>query len=487
MWYISLNVIDMRGKLKFFKPVEYYGFLVTPDGDLFFHGSSLVESYRDLMKDDDVEFEVVEQEGRKEAVNVRRVKLPELASPNPPTEGVHAPGGSEPEMMPSATTQPTTADEATKRSIGHISPEIEIIDEDKLPEYLNRITRKGLFPLMGYNLESRASSSIERIECEFTPMTSNIPDLVHAHEILEKHVYRGFNLGHSLEMWKLDQLANGNPHVFMKHPKVIIKGLEKSDVGRIGRLVARNGTPFVREKGFALVDICEFSRKSSREQLACLYSLTNMLDSSIRRCNTFLPELHMEGNSRYGRNSTGDGFYFWHDGLGAGSDTITFMVLVCLMAQYKTFRTKKHFPMKLRASYFLGSAFLFYDEAARLDLRRPASNAIGEATNGAARLLAESRPGQILVNDFNRIGQNNELMNTESLIEHCNQLFRKEGSRPGTLRRDPEKRLRVLDKHLDAWYCFNVLGDVQSEDETIEIGVSPDKSVLFDKNLFNKD
>lgn len=453
----------MRGRLKFFKPVEFYGFLVTPDGDIFFHGSNLVSSHIDLKKDDEVDFDLVEQDGKKEAVNVKLATAVE--------------------------------EEATVVDVGTPTPEPkevqnesapDVIEEEKIQEYLGRITRKGLFPLMGYRLEARISSVSGRHEYDFTPLTSNIPDLVHAHEIVEKMLYRGFNLGHSLEMWKLDQLANGNPHVFYKHPSVVIRGAVGSDAGKLGRQIARSGTPFIREKGFALVDICEFSRKSSREQLSCLYSLTNMLDSSIRRCNTFLPELHMEGNSKYGRNSTGDGFYFWHDGLGAGSDTITFMVLVCLMAQYKTFLAKG-FPMKLRASYFIGSAFMFYDEAARIDPRRPASNAIGQATNGAARLIGESRPGQILVNDFNRIGQNDEQMNVESLIEHCNQLFRKEGSPPATLRKEPEQRLRVVDKHLDAWYCYNVLGGIQSEGSTVEIGVAPEKSVLFEKSHFNKD
>lgn len=453
----------MRGRLKFFKPNEYYGFLVTPDGDIFFHGSNLAMSHIDLKKDDEVDYDLVEHDGKKEAVNIKLATV-----------------GAEEVAAGMGATFPPEPKATYNEEI------IEAIDEDKIQDYLGRVTRKGLFPLMGYRLEPRKTSIPGQCEYDFTPLTSNIPDLVHAHEIVEKMVYRGFNLGHSLDMWKLDQLVGGNPHVFYKHQSIVIRGAVGSDAGKLGRQIARSGTPFIREKGFALVDICEFSRKSSREQLSCLYSLTNMLDTSIRRCSTFLPELHMEGNSKYGRNSTGDGFYFWHDGLGAGSDTITFMVLVCLMAQYKTFLAKG-FPMKLRASYFLGSTFMFYDEAARIDPRRPASNAIGQATNGAARLIGESRPGQILVNDFSRIGQNNEQMNAESLIEHCNQLFRKEDSQPATLRKSPEEKLRVVDKHLDAWYCYNVLGGVQSEGATVEIGVAPEESILFEKSHFNKD
>ncbi len=137
---------------------------------------------------------------------------------------------------------------------------------------------------------------------DFHVLTTSIPSLPLGMDIL-KEINREYNLGRSLQINRLDQLAKENPHVFRKNLRKI-EGLGQLEVNEIGRLVGLYGTPFYPQKGFGLIDICGFSRLNSSEQLAQLYSLTNVLSSSIRRCWKFSDRLKVR--NMFGRASTGD-------------------------------------------------------------------------------------------------------------------------------------------------------------------------------------
>lgn len=62
----------MRGTVKWFNAQKGYGFLVMEDGtDIFLHYSGLnMEGFKTIDKDEIVEFEVIETEKGKQAVNV---------------------------------------------------------------------------------------------------------------------------------------------------------------------------------------------------------------------------------------------------------------------------------------------------------------------------------------------------------------------------------------------------------------------------------
>ncbi len=62
----------MQGVCKFFDGERFYGFIETPAGDVFFHGSSLIDE--PVFKGDVVEFDLAknERDDRTLAVNVRR-------------------------------------------------------------------------------------------------------------------------------------------------------------------------------------------------------------------------------------------------------------------------------------------------------------------------------------------------------------------------------------------------------------------------------
>jgi len=134
--------------------------------------------------------------------------------------------------------------------------------------------------------------------------------------------------------------------------------------------------------------------------------------------------------------------------------------------------------MRLHAAYVINSAFMIYDPEIAVSPLAVASNAVGEATNAAARLVAGARPSQILIGDFTRAGQPGETLSPKALIAQANELFREEGAGAASLSFSPDKLLRVTDKHKDPWYCYNLTGEVPNtvgDEKTRQpIGLKPD-------------
>lgn len=268
-----------------------------------------------------------------------------------------------------------------------------------------------------------------------------------------------------------------------------IAGLSAGDFSEVGRVVSIFGAPFFRQKAFGLVDICGFSLLSHPEQLSQLYSLTNVLGSAIRRSRAFCDRLGVRPD--FGRASTGDGFYVWHNGIGGNSDVAAFMVFLCIMTQAKAMR-QGGFPMRLKGSFVINSAFMLYDSDSTVSPSTPPSNAVGPATNGAARLIAAARPSQILVEDFRRPGQGGEIMDTHSLIAQANELFRVEGAGAAALAFQPDHVVRVVDKHLQPLYCWNLTGEVPNAFEgeairRVRIGLPTDEAPSISDIRFRAD
>lgn len=63
-----------KGKVKWFNEAKGYGFIQQAEGDdVFVHFSNIVgDGYRTLNEGEEVEFELSEQEGRRQAMNVLR-------------------------------------------------------------------------------------------------------------------------------------------------------------------------------------------------------------------------------------------------------------------------------------------------------------------------------------------------------------------------------------------------------------------------------
>jgi len=172
-----------------------------------------------------------------------------------------------------------------------------------LEEFLVQASGNALFPIVGYGLDGD----------NILLLTTNIPDLPYAMRILKETTGKDYNLGYSFCRNVIAQLAERNPNVMRFHERAI-QGLHLEKLVELGRVVSIFGAPFFKLKAFALVDICGFSQLGHAEQLSQLYGLTNALGSSIRRAHKFCRRLGLSFG--FGRTSTGDGFYLWHDWVG---------------------------------------------------------------------------------------------------------------------------------------------------------------------------
>jgi hypothetical protein len=315
-----------------------------------------------------------------------------------------------------------------------------------LAESLSRATSGGLFPITAYGVN----------EDTLSILTTNIKDLPYALEILKIATGRDYNLGYSFPRANLERAAKENPHVYRIHD-FTIAGIAAETPQDVGKVVRMFGAPFYAQKAFGLVDIVGFSRMNHPDQLSHLYSLNNILNSSINRTYKFCQRLGVP--KEFGWSSTGDGFYFWHDAIGGNADVAAFMLLVCMMTQSEAMRANG-FSLRLRGVYVIDSAFMIYTPRPVMSLDIPATTGVGAATNGAARLSAAAKPSQILLGDFTRAGQPGETMDPRTLLAQCNELFREEKSGAATLALNPDRKLRVTDKHGVHWYCFNVSGEV---------------------------
>lgn len=67
----------MKGKIKFFDEKRFFGFLVTEDKDLFFHGSDFLGDPENLAEGMPVQFEQGEdpKSGRLRAVKVQLIEV----------------------------------------------------------------------------------------------------------------------------------------------------------------------------------------------------------------------------------------------------------------------------------------------------------------------------------------------------------------------------------------------------------------------------
>lgn len=334
----------------------------------------------------------------------------------------------------------------------------------QIADALASATTDGLYPIVAHGVEGK----------DLLTLTTSIADLPLAMKILKAGTGREYNLGYSFKKHLLQKLAEQNPHVLtLKIAQ--IEGLDQLELKELGRVVWTFGAPFFNQKGFGLVDIVGFSQLANPDQLSQLYSLNSMKQSAMKRCYKFCQRLGIP--NRFGFASTGDGFYVWHDLLGGGADVATFMFVACLMVQSEAMRSRG-FALRLRAAFVIDSAYMLYDSSEPFDRQVVASNAVGAATNGAARLIGSAAPSQILVGDFTRDGQPGEKLNSRALIAQANELFREEGLGAASLTIDPDDKLRVTDKHGIHWYCFNVAGEIpnlyQSQQDRQSVGVKPD-------------
>ena len=69
------------GKIKWFNPAKGYGFIEQEGKDVFLHVSALEEAGIDTLKEgEEIEFEIGENKGKENAINVKRFNNNEMDS-----------------------------------------------------------------------------------------------------------------------------------------------------------------------------------------------------------------------------------------------------------------------------------------------------------------------------------------------------------------------------------------------------------------------
>jgi hypothetical protein len=329
---------------------------------------------------------------------------------------------------------------------------------------LRQATADGLFPLVAYSLEG------DRLGL----LTSNIRDLSQAISVLKTVTKKEYNLGKYIFFDRIKKIAEHNPHLFKLHVSTI-EGMGEIEKSSLGRLISVFGAPYFKEKAFALVDICGFTQMTYSKQLASLYSIERLFFQSRYRSRIFCDHLSVGAN--FGRSSTGDGYYIWSNFLGGNADVSLFMLLLCLLERAENI-TLGEKPFEIKASFVIDSAFHLYETGENIQQYPQPVNAVGAATNGAARLISKAKPRQLLVNKFDRPGMAGETLTPGSLIRQANELFRLEGYGAADLKLEPEELLKVVDKHGDTWYCYNIYGKIPTDDTECqsEIGLRLDSA-----------
>lgn len=152
-----------------------------------------------------------------------------------------------------------------------------------------------------------------------------------------------------------------------------------------------------QHRAVLLIDIVGFGKAAPEQQAAQLTSLEFSLN---------LAEEMARGHGlavRFGRTTTGDGFYVWNERQGIRAD-IDFFCAVALFqilfsALRRTATTASAVPV-LRLCLSIGSHFLYHQP--RKDGSDGGAFIVGDVTIKVARLIGTALPDQMLIGDFER-------------------------------------------------------------------------------------
>lgn len=361
------------------------------------------------------------------------------------------------------------------------------VDPRPIADALADVTADGMFPLVAYGLDWDKPTKLLLV-------TSSIPDMVLAQEMLRRFLGEDYNLGRYVIWPKLESFAVAH-RTLVRMREVEIPGFVSSAHYRlVGNLARDQAASRWKQKGFGLVDICGFSLCSIEEQLAHRTSLALALSQASSRVHKLYQAHYLSGRATFCSASTGDGFYFWHRSPGGANDVAVFMLLIYVMTQAEAMRAGRRAGMRLRGGFAIGEAYTFPSrelETIGYDAP-PMQDAIGPVLNSLARMLTAAKPGQIVMGDFSRPGraEKEETLTPGRLIDQAKrQLLPAElaPTDPVTpmdidLAFAPNQRLRLEDKHGVVHYCYNLVGAAPNrfKGENVrvqQIGLAPEQTL----------
>ena len=159
-------------------------------------------------------------------------------------------------------------------------------------------------------------------------------------------------------------------------------------------IVKRFGTNYIEDQAVALFDVVRFSLYSPLEQVAQLNSLSYSLNSAHAKMLT------KEKDISFARSTTGDGFYVWNrdNSVEANINLYHFMHLALADNAIARSKSSGNVTPELGAAFHVGSHYELY-QAEGLN-PTSAYFIVGDVTIELARMVDQTKPGQVLVGDF---------------------------------------------------------------------------------------
>lgn len=309
-----------------------------------------------------------------------------------------------------------------------------------------------------------------------------------------EHLYPGrpVHAGSRMDPSLLESLTRNA--VGMRTHDVDLPGFDATETGiwvLFGEIIARYMPRRWTHRGFALFDISGFSEDPTEVQLTKRLMLDGALLWARSVVGKYFASCSEKPSQRYSRISTGDGYYVWSTRPGPIEDASTFAMMLLTMA-YVRVRERWDREWEIRSAFTVGKAITlpYFGPWAAVEADYLVEDAVGPALNGLARILARAAPSQVLIGDFSVDDPNYPrwFANPQGLISLITTLV-PELAKPLELL--PSEKLRIMDKHGDAYHFFNVSGRVETRDETLKdlmqnVGVVPDTAKEFGSFVFGR-
>lgn len=252
----------------------------------------------------------------------------------------------------------------------------------------------------------------------------------------------------------------------------------------VEEIIRRYGLSFVERRAVLLFDIADFSLFSSFEQASQLNSLSYSMNSVYNK----LAARGMTIN--FARTTTGDGYYVWNRDNHPQSDQELFLFLQLVLADNGLARavSRGNTVPVVRAAFHIGSHYELY----QAEGVNPTvfSYIVGDVTIELARIIEKTVPGQVILGDFGACA--GEEHGSAIFVKGCEEAAKAlEGL---TLMGKPLRSLRswlssdasdgaegkpldvaITDKHGIKHHAFNLQGELEFDDGTITLGMTPEE------------
>lgn len=188
-----------------------------------------------------------------------------------------------------------------------------------------------------------------------------------------------------------------------------------------------------QHRAVLLIDIVGFGKATSEQQAAQLTSLEfslNLAEEMARAHGLAV---------RFGRTTTGDGFYVWNERQGLRADIDFFCAVALfqiLFSALKRAATNASTVPVLRMCLSIGSHFLYRQP--RKDGSDGGAFIVGDVTVKVARMISTAMPDQVLIGDFQRpLGLGQRQCDAETFLTATSERLSNLGD------------IRVLGDHID--------------------------------------